>query len=129
MKSLFLMRNIFRMTVIWVCLFCGSLFLLLSFCFLWPLYYFTFIDLLLLIDDVWYWTPRHFQQYFNYIMSTSFSGGRSRSTRTRPTDHVQATGKLYHLRLQVEFTLFCNLQSRARAHTVLVIGLYERVVR
>jgi hypothetical protein len=37
----------------------------------------------------------------------------------------QATGKLYHLRLWVECTLFCNLQSRARTHAVLVIGLYE----
>jgi hypothetical protein len=36
-----------------------------------------------------------------------------------------AIGKLYHLRLQVECTLFCNLQSRVRTHAVLVIGLYE----
>jgi hypothetical protein len=40
----------------------------------------------------------------------------------RTTDHGQATGKLYHLRLRVEWTLLCNLQSRARTHTVLVIG-------
>ena len=40
-------------------------------------------------------------------------------------DHGQATGKLYHLRLQVECILFCNLQSRARIHAVLVIGLNE----
>jgi len=32
--------------------------------------------------------------------------------------------KHYHLRLRVECTLFCNLQSRARTHAVLVIGLY-----
>jgi hypothetical protein len=31
----------------------------------------------------------------------------------------------YHLRLLVECTLFCNLQSRARTQAVLVIGLYE----
>ena len=37
----------------------------------------------------------------------------------------EATGKLYHLRLRVEYTLFCNLQSGARTHAVLVIGLYE----
>jgi hypothetical protein len=37
----------------------------------------------------------------------------------------QATGKLYHLRLRVQCTLSCNLQSRARTHAVLVIGLYE----
>ena len=41
------------------------------------------------------------------------------------TGHGQATGKLYHLRLQVECTLCCNLQSRDRTHAVLVIGLYE----
>jgi hypothetical protein len=45
--------------------------------------------------------------------------------RAKTTDHWQATGKLYHLRLQVECTLFCNLQSRVRTHAVLVIGLYE----
>jgi hypothetical protein len=33
--------------------------------------------------------------------------------------------ELYHLRLRVECILFCNLQSRARTNTVLVIGLYE----
>ena len=27
--------------------------------------------------------------------------------------------------LRVECTLFCNLQSRARTHAVLVMGLYE----
>ena len=43
----------------------------------------------------------------------------------RPTDPEQATGKLYHLRLRVECTLFCNLQSWARTHAVLVIGLNE----
>jgi hypothetical protein len=31
----------------------------------------------------------------------------------------------YHLRLWVECTLFCHLQSRARTHAVLVICLYE----
>jgi hypothetical protein len=40
-------------------------------------------------------------------------------------DHGQATGKLYHLRLRVECTFYCNLQSRARTHAELVIGLYE----
>jgi len=41
------------------------------------------------------------------------------------TDHGQATGQLYHLRLRVECPLFCNLQRRVRTHAVLVIGLYE----
>jgi len=27
---------------------------------------------------------RHFQQYFSYIMATSFSGGGSQSTRREP---------------------------------------------
>ena len=59
-------------------------------------------------------------------MATSFSSGRSRSTRREPpTRQGQATGKLYHLQLQDEWILFCNLQSRARTHAVLVIGLYE----
>ena len=43
----------------------------------------------------------------------------------RTTDHGQTAGKLYHLRLRVECTFFCNLQSQARTHAVLVIGLYE----
>jgi hypothetical protein len=58
-------------------------------------------------------------------MVTSFSGGGSREYPERTTDHWQATGKLYHLRLRVECTLFCNLQSRARTHAILVIGLFE----
>ena len=43
----------------------------------------------------------------------------------RTTHHGQATGKLYQLRLRIECTLFCTLQSRARTHAVLVIELYE----
>ena len=39
--------------------------------------------------------------------------------------HGQAAVKLYHLRLRVECTPFCNLQSQVQTHTVLVIGLYE----
>jgi len=54
-----------------------------------------------------------------YIMATSFSGGGSRSTRREPP----TMGK-HHLRLWVECTFFCNLQSWARTHAVLVIGLY-----
>jgi len=42
-----------------------------------------------------------------------------------PGKNYRPTGKLYHLRLRVECTLFCNLQSRARTHAVLVIDLYE----
>ena len=32
----------------------------------------------------------------------------------RTTDHGQATGKLYHLQLRVECTLFCSLESPCR---------------
>jgi len=38
-------------------------------------------------------------------MATSFGCGRSRYTE-RTIDHGHATGKLYHLRLRVECTLF-----------------------
>jgi hypothetical protein len=41
------------------------------------------------------------------------------------TDNGEATGKLYHLRLRVECTLFCNLQSWVQTHVVVVIVLYE----
>jgi hypothetical protein len=41
------------------------------------------------------------------------------------TDPGLATGKLYHVRLRVDCTLFCNLQSWAQIHAILVIGLYE----
>jgi hypothetical protein len=43
---------------------------------------------------------------FSNIMATSFSGGRSRECPERTTDNGQATGKLDHLRLRVEGTLF-----------------------
>ena len=36
-------------------------------------------NLILILGD-----QRYFQQYFSYIMATSFSGGRSRSTRKEP---------------------------------------------
>ena len=54
-------------------------------------------------------------------MATSFSGGKSRSTRGRTTDHGQATGKLKHLRLRVECTFFVIY----KVGRVLAIGLYE----
>ncbi len=46
-------------------------------------------------------------------MATSFSGGRSRSTRREP------------LIMDKRVHPFSNLQSRAQTHAVLVIGLYE----
>ena len=53
-------------------------------------------------------------------MATSVSGGRSQEYPDRITDHGQATGKLNHLRMRVECTLFCNLQSRARTHAAVL---------
>jgi hypothetical protein len=43
-------------------------------------------DLVLLLYwfDLIYCAWRHFQQYFSYVMATSFSGGRSRSNRREP---------------------------------------------
>jgi len=40
-------------------------------------------------------------------------------------NHRPLASNWYHLRLQVECNIFCNLQSWARNHAVLVIGLYE----
>jgi len=42
-----------------------------------------------------------------------------------PGENHRSTGKLYHLRVRVECTLFFYLQNRTRTHAVLVIGLYE----
>ena len=67
----------------------------------------------------------HFQQYFSYIMATNFWWWKKPEYSERTTDHGQVTGKLYHLQLRVECTLFCNLQSWARIHAVLMVGLYE----
>jgi hypothetical protein len=56
-----------------------------------------------------------FNATFSYIMATSFSGGRSQSTGREPPTMGKEL-ELYHLRLRVECTLFCNLQSRAQTH-------------
>ena len=49
-----------------------------------------------------------------YIMATSFSGGGSRSTRREPL----TMGK--QLVIFITCGFFCNLQSRARTHAVLI---------
>jgi len=43
-----------------------------------------FISMYLPMDWLIYCVYCHFQQYFSYIMATSFSGGRSRSIRREP---------------------------------------------
>ena len=57
------------------------------------------LDLIRLI----YCVLRHFQQYFNYIMATRFSGGRSRNTRGEPP----TMGK------QLVNFIICGFQSSA----------------
>jgi len=58
---------------------------------------------------------------FSYIMATSFSGRRSQ--REPPTMGKQLVNFITCAVSRVY--LFCNLQSRARTHAALVIGLYE----
>jgi hypothetical protein len=43
----------------------------------------------------------------------------------RTTNYEQATGKLYHLRLQVECTIFIIYEAGHEPMSVLVMGLYE----
>ena len=68
-----------------------------------------------------YGVQHHFQLYHG----DQFQWWKKTEYQVRTTDHGQVTGKPYHLRLRVEYTLFCNLQSRAQTHAALVIGLYE----
>jgi hypothetical protein len=65
--------------------------------------------------DCWCLTPLSaiFQLYYD----DQFYIWKKPEYLERTTDHGQATGSRVHP--------FCNLQSRARTHAVLVIGLYE----
>jgi hypothetical protein len=74
--------------------------------------------------DFIYCAKRHFQQYFSYIMATSFSSGGSQSTRREPP--TMGKQLVIFITCGCESSAsFCNLQSRARTHAVLVIGLHE----
>jgi hypothetical protein len=76
--------------------------------------------------DLIFGVYRHFQQYFSYFTATSFSGGRSRSTRRElPTTGKQLVNFITCAQAVSRVLPFCNLQNRARTHAVLVIGLYE----
>jgi hypothetical protein len=57
--------------------------------------------------------------YLRFLFTPEEAWWKKLEYPERTTDHGQATGKLYHF----ECTLFCKLQSWARTHTVLVIGL------
>ena len=74
---------------------------------------------LTILFDFWCLTP--LSAIFQLYHSDQFQCWKKLEYRERTTDHRKATGKLYHLRLRVECTLFYNLQT----HAVLVIGLYE----
>jgi hypothetical protein len=81
--------------------------------------------LLIDFDLIDFWCFYHFQQYYTISWQPVLVVEEAGVTGERTTDHGQAAGKLYHLQLRVECTLFCNSQSRARTHVVLVIDLYE----
>ena len=61
---------------------------------------------------------------FQLYHGDQFQGLRKPEYPQKTIDHGQVAGKLDHLRLRVECTLFCKL-GRARTHAVLVICLYE----
>ena len=75
--------------------------------------------------DFDFWCLMPLSSIFQLYHDDQFQWWKKPEYLKRTTDHGQATGKLYHLQLRVECTLFCNLQSRARTHAVLVIDLYE----
>ena len=87
----------------------------------------VFLDWPLLMDliDLIFGVLTPLSTIFQLYHGDQFQWWRKPEYPERTTDHGQATGNLYHLRLRVECTLFCKLQSRARTHAVLVIGLYE----
>ena len=67
---------------------------------------------------------RHSQQYFRYVMATSFSGGRTEV----PGDTYRpwaSNSKTVSLGAASQVHPFCNLQSWAQTQAVLVIDLYE----
>jgi hypothetical protein len=66
--------------------------------------------------------PACFQQYFSYIMATSFSGGGSRSTRREPPNLGKQLVNFITCGCESSVP-FCNLQSWARTHAVLAIGV------
>jgi hypothetical protein len=82
---------------------------------------------LLTSDLIWFWLlvfERHFQQYFSYIMSSSFSGGRSRSAQRKPPTMGKQLVSFITCNCESSAP-FCNLHRWTRTHTVLVIGLHE----
>jgi hypothetical protein len=58
-------------------------------------------------------------------MATSFSGGGSRSTRGEPPTMGKQLVNFITCGCESSAPFFCKLQSQARTHAALVIGLYE----
>ena len=58
-------------------------------------------------------------------MATSFSDGRSWSTQREPPTMGKQLVNFITCGCESSAPFFCNLQSRARTHAVLVKGLYE----
>jgi hypothetical protein len=52
----------------------------------------TLFDLI----DLIYCVKHHFQQYFSYIMATSFNGGRSQSTQREPPTMDKQLVNFFH---------------------------------
>ena len=72
------------------------------------------------IIGIWiFGVSRHFQQYFNYFMATSFIGGGSR--KEPPTLGKQLGN--WSLATESRVHLFCNFQSWVRTQAISVIGL------
>jgi hypothetical protein len=77
----------------------------------------------LLVD--WFWV---FNANFRNVAAISWRPVlvvEEAGVPVRTTDHGQATGKLYHLRLRDECTLFVIYKASRELTPVLVIGLYE----
>ena len=72
-----------------------------------------------------FWCLTQLSAIFQLYHGDRFSGGGSQSTRKEPPTLGKQLVNIIHLRLRVECTLFYNLQSWARTHAELVIGLYE----
>ena len=98
--------------------------------------------------DLMFGVERHFQQYFSYIMATSFSGERGRNTRSEPPTMGKQLVSCFHLRLRVECTLFVIYKaggeptsyfpvyvpsvvstSQSFPHSWLITGFLTRVTR
>jgi hypothetical protein len=68
---------------------------------------------------------RHFQKYFSFIMATSFSGGRSRSTRREPPTMDKQLVNFITCGCELSAPLLVIYNARREHTLVLLIGLYE----